>query len=106
MNEYINRKTTLDDMLWTMCGTGHQSDAMWVVERQPTAEVVEIGTVAEMLYQLFGDYCPCNFNNIDEWLPELCDLQKECPFPQDKLACWKQFIEHYSERKDSDINGN
>ncbi len=31
--ELIDREKVLDDMLWAMCGTGYQSDAMWVVKR-------------------------------------------------------------------------
>lgn len=28
--------------------------------------------VAELLANTFGDECACNWNGIDEWLPEVC----------------------------------
>ena len=51
--------------------------------------------VAEILANLFGDECACNFNGIDEWLPERCkysEIKEECPNPSEKHGCWKQFL--------------
>lgn len=76
-----------------------------LIREAPAADVVEVDMVAEMLYQLYSDDCPCNFSGVDEWLPEVCDLLEECPNPQGEFACWKQYIKHYGERKDDADNG-
>ena len=54
--------------------------------------------IAKMLYELYGDECPCNYNGIDEWLPYVCELIDSCPRPQNHLDCWKQFLKHYKLR--------
>lgn len=51
--------------------------------------------VAELLFNLFGDECACNYNGIDEWLPERCkytEIADECPNPKEKHGCWMQFL--------------
>lgn len=51
--------------------------------------------VAEILFDAFGDDCACNFNGIDEWLPERCkytQITDECPNPKEKHGCWMQFL--------------
>jgi hypothetical protein len=53
--------------------------------------------VACMLAELFDDPCACNYNGIDEWLPEKCELQESCPKPVG-VACWEQFLKWRSER--------
>lgn len=63
------------------------------------ADVVEVETVAQMLCHALGDECPCNYGSSDEWLPEVCELQDECPDPKDNLGCWKQYIKHFGERR-------
>ena len=69
------------------------------IKAEPAADVVGLDVVAEMLYVSCGcDECPCNYGPTDEWLPEVCDLQDECPNPKDKLGCWKQYIKHFAER--------
>lgn len=70
-----------------------------IINEQPAADVVEVETVAQMLCDAMGDECPCNFCPTDEWLPEVCELQDECPNPKEKLGCWKQYIKHYGERR-------
>lgn len=60
-----------------------------------TVDAVPVDTVAEMFYDFTGDSCACDFNGNDEWLSEVCELQDECPYPKDKLGCWKQYIKHY-----------
>lgn len=49
--------------------------------------------VAEMLANLFGDECACNYNGIDEWLPSACKYaDTQCPDPKEKHGCWMQFL--------------
>jgi hypothetical protein len=55
-------------------------------------------TVAYLLAELFGDTCACNYNDIDEWLPEKCELLDSCPNPGG-VACWEQFLKHKAERR-------
>lgn len=55
-------------------------------------------TVACLLAELFDDTCACNYNDIDEWLPEKCELLDSCPNPIG-IACWEQFLKHKAERK-------
>ena len=55
-------------------------------------------TVACLLAEMFGDDCACNFNGIDEWLPEKCEVIESCPNPVG-VACWEQFLKHRAERK-------
>ena len=55
-------------------------------------------TVACLLAELFGDACACNFNGIDEWLPEKCEVIDSCPNPVG-VACWEQFLKHRGERR-------
>lgn len=69
------------------------------IDESPTIDAVPVDMVAQMLCDAFGDECPCNYSGIDEWLPEVCELQDECPNPKDRLGCWKQYIKHYGERK-------
>lgn len=60
-------------------------------------------TVACLLAELFGDTCACNYNDIDEWLPEKCELLDSCPNPVG-VACWEQFLKHKAERKENETN--
>ena len=55
--------------------------------------------VAEIIAELFGDTCACNFNGIDEWLPEKCELLSACPHPAG-VECWEQYLKH---RENSEI---
>ena len=55
-------------------------------------------TVACLLAETFGDDCACNFNGIDEWLPEKCEVIDSCPNPVG-VACWEQFLKHRGERR-------
>ena len=55
-------------------------------------------TVACMLAELFDDTCACNYNGIDEWLREKCELLDSCPNPAG-VACWEQFLKHRAERR-------
>ena len=55
-------------------------------------------TVACLLAELFGDDCACNYNGIDEWLPNKCELLDSCPNPGG-VACWEQYLKHRAERR-------
>ena len=49
--------------------------------------------VAELLANLFGDECACNFSGIDEWLSCACKYSETtCPEPKEKHGCWMQFL--------------
>lgn len=67
----------------------------------PAVDAIPIDTVAEMLAELFGDECCCNYNDIDEWLPFLCEHSDTCPDVIGKNGCWKQFIKHWRAKKDA-----
>ena len=55
-------------------------------------------TVACLLADVFGDKCACNFNGIDEWLPEKCEVIGACPDPGG-VACWEQYLKYRTERR-------
>lgn len=49
--------------------------------------------VAQLLANIFGDECACNWSGIDEWLPEACKYaETTCPSPKEINGCWKQFL--------------
>ena len=60
------------------------------------ADFVEVSKAAEILDKSFGNDYPCNFNNIDEWLPYLCEYANTCDCSS--VKCWEQLIKHYDER--------
>ena len=43
MAEYIELEEALDALLYAMCGTGYQSDAMTAIRMIPTIDVVRCG---------------------------------------------------------------
>ena len=57
--------------------------------------------VAEIIADLFGDTCACNFNGIDELLPFKCELLDACPDPGG-VACWEQYLK-YKDRKEETL---
>lgn len=74
-------------------------DLQSCIELLPSAEPEwNNHTVACLLAEMFGDDCACNFNRIDEWLPEKCEVINSCPNPMG-LACWEQFLKHRAERR-------
>ena len=79
-------------------------DVISSIDNAPTVDAVEVDTVIEMFEYMLGD-CPCNFSPVDEWLAERCELQEECPWPEDEHGCWKQFIKHFCAKMDGDGNG-
>lgn len=54
------------------------------------SDMVEIDKIAELLDELFGNECPCNFNNFDEWLPYVCEYRHTCDCATKEG--WKQLI--------------
>ena len=60
------------------------------------ADFVEVSKAAEILDEALGNDYPCNFNNIDEWLPYLCEYANTCDCSS--VKCWEQLIKHYDER--------
>lgn len=57
--------------------------------------------VAEIIAELFGDECACNFNGIDEWLPDKCELTDACP-QVFGVACWEQYLKYRDMREVKD----
>ena len=49
--------------------------------------------VAEIIADLFGDTCACNFNDIDEWLPFKCEFIESCPNTYG-VSCWEQYLKY------------
>ena len=47
--------------------------------------------VVDLLIYLFNDTCACNYNNIDDWLPEICTQKDKCPDGK----CWFEFLREY-----------
>lgn len=67
----------------------------------PAVDAIPIDTVAEMLADLFGDCCPCNYNDLDEVLSIGCE-RKNCPgFFEDDYSCWKKYVERWKVMKDA-----
>lgn len=56
-------------------------------------EVMTYTEIAEMLNDLFGDPCPCDFNGIDEWLPFECKFEECTPQPGE-TRCWEEYLRH------------
>lgn len=53
-----------------------------------------IHEVACILAELFDDNCACNYNDINDWLPNHCDFaQTSCPDP-DGVSCWEQYLKY------------
>lgn len=50
--------------------------------------------VAEILANLFGDTCACNYNGISDWLPEHCDFAMTCCPDPVGVACWEQYLKY------------
>lgn len=69
------------------------------VRYAPTIDAVPLDAVAQMLCDLFGDSCPCNYNDINEWLAGSDGCTENCNKNEDPLLCWKLFIKHYGERR-------
>ena len=103
MNDLISRQAAIDavgSMLRRKFGIGGDL-AEITLARLPSAQPQtewNNHTVACLLAELFGDACACNYNGIDEWLPEKCEVIDACPNPVG-VACWEQFLTHRAERR-------
>ena len=58
--------------------------------------------VACIIANLFGDPCACNFNGIDEWLPQHCDFTNTCCPNPVGVVCWEQYLKHLDKRPSKD----
>ena len=75
-------------LVWGDDGSG----GLYYADDMESGEL-SVEEVAELLADLFGDECACNYNDIDEWLPYVCDhAETECPAEGNR--CWMQFIKH------------
>ena len=104
MDDLISRQAAMDALSHMMDTDGFRDG--WAVSRAnvdcmlralPSAHP-DNHEVACLLAELFGDTCACNFNDIDEWLPERCEFLDACPDPGG-VTCWEQFLKHRAERK-------
>ena len=99
MQDLISRQAAID----ALEGVGFKSKldkgrALLIVDMLPSAQPEwNNHTVACLLAELFDDTCACNYNGIDEWLPEKCEVIDACPNPVG-VACWEQYLKHRAER--------
>lgn len=118
MNDTIYRQAAIDALgTWDKFGADergrivrwHEELVLYVRLRDVLTSIVNLPaaqpqpewnnhTVACLLAELFGDTCACNYNGIDEWLPEKCEVIDACPNPAG-VACWEQFLKHRAERR-------
>ena len=83
----------------TDAGSAALSETVRAIKALPSAQPEwNNHTVACLLADLFDDTCACNYNSIDEWLPEKCEVIGSCPNPVG-VACWEQFLKHRAERR-------
>lgn len=67
MSEYIKREDALDAVLFTLVGTGHQSNAIYAIRDIPTADVVEVVRCRDCVHwggATYGFICR-KFSGID-----------------------------------------
>ena len=69
------------------------------VKNAPTADVVEIEKVAEILADITG-IAPCEKVG-NEWLFDCCEHIGYCCQASDS-ECWVQYFKHYKERSEND----
>ena len=97
MDDMISRQAAIDEIM--AAGKIGKLSCCDILRRLPSAQSEwNNHTVACLLAEMFGDDCACNFNGIDEWLPEKCEVIDSCPHPVG-VACWEQFLKHVSERR-------
>ena len=100
MDDLISRQAAID----VASGYCHPANIADELQKLPSAQPEtewNNHTVACLLAELFGDACACNYNGIDEWLPEKCEVIDACPNPVG-VACWEQFLTHRAERRTDD----
>lgn len=94
-DDLISRRALCDYALNQKDKSITPNDIMRFPSAQPERKVGEWTTeqVAELLANMFGEECACNFNGIDEWLPSACKYSETtCPNPKEKHGCWMQFL--------------
>lgn len=108
MNDTIYRQVAIDALGAEPLAISEYEDGlhtMWIdakeaIEQLPSAQSEwNNHTVACLLAELFDDDCACNYNGIDEWLPEKCEVIDSCPNPVG-VACWEQYLKHRAERRE------
>lgn len=83
---------TGDELDYDIAWTGRMPNCPLKEEERKTGKWTT-EEVAELLFNLFGEDCACNFSGIDEWLPERCKyVESTCPDPEEKHGCWMQFL--------------
>jgi len=103
MSDLIDRAAAIDELhmhlMYRMATESNKQrlDA-WINNLPSVQPEWNNHTVACMLAELFDDTCACNYNGIDEWLPEKCEVIDACPNPVG-VACWEQFLKHRAERR-------
>ena len=101
MSDLISRQAAIDAIMGQPPEPHYPSWYAAQIEKLPSAQPQtewNNHTVACLLAELFGDACACNYNDIDEWLPEKCEVIDACPNPAG-VACWEQFLTHRAERR-------
>ena len=105
----IRAEELFNDMRDELRDLHNKVDVLWresvCIENGPPkpAKLFTVEQVAQMLYEIFEDECPCNFNGNDEWLPEVCEYcDSYCPNPPEKLDCWKQFVLNFDYKRQFD----
>ena len=106
MDDLISRKAAIDEINNICpvdteydCTLLDRVDVRCVLSDLPAAESEwNNHTVACLLADVFGDKCACNFNGIDEWLPEKCEVIGTCPDPGG-VVCWEQYLKYRAERR-------
>ena len=99
----ISRQAAIDALIeWYGCEPSDIGAFENIIEKLPSAQPEwNNHTVACLLAELFDDTCACNYNGIDEWLPEKCEVIDACPNPVG-VACWEQYLKHRAERRTDD----
>ena len=95
MNQYIDK--TGNDVFTRY----HITDFLNEADGKFQGIYFSLDEVADIIYDLLGDECACNFNDIDEWMCGKCAYAPiECPNPKEHLGCWKQYL--ITKRKELD----
>ena len=71
------------------------------VEEAPTVGGwISVKEAANIIAELFGDDCACNFNGIDGWLPQYCEhAATDCTHTAG-TTCWEQYIKYLNKKPD------
>lgn len=103
MTEYIKREKLLKD-LSEIPAYFDSGDIRYGIEittakakEQPTADVVEIDKVAEILADVTGA-SPCDFIG-NEWLVSCCEYVGHCCRKSDG-ECWMQYLKYFGNEKE------